>query len=403
MAKTTADTTLVTGAATAYKNYDNDPAIYSGLDKVIKKGTELAEDSLKIERENKQKIDIGWDKISKDILDNNGDLQTNVDKSFTRAMMDSLKEEYILARRSNDKEALDNIQQKISKEQKYLKKYTDLRIDVVGVVDEVTGKISDGLSSAMDGTKEKAILTDIASENHEQVFVERKDENGNINQVRVFKGKTEGGEEYELTLEELESSIVRDSAKEAVAFGEFINKTAGTTFTKKNAMEAISNIVPSDSQGLRGFVANDVDLRGGRNFKSMLSDDKLLRQEVNDALIADERFNTDGNDVIDDDEFEVYLNAIVDINAKDLKGNSIWGGNAEEWMKYCRPIVMEKLYASLINADDEERVSARAKRKYPDLPKEEREIKYLQDLEDEKNNEEEGGGDEININEIGKQ
>ena len=36
MAKTTADTTLVRGAATAYKNYDNDPAIYSGLDKVIK-------------------------------------------------------------------------------------------------------------------------------------------------------------------------------------------------------------------------------------------------------------------------------------------------------------------------------------------------------------------------------
>ena len=388
MAKTTADTTLVRGAATAYKNYDNDPAIYSGLDKVIKKGTELAEDSLKIERENKQKINSGWDKISKDILDNDGNLQTNVDKSFTREMMDGLKEEYILARRSNDKEAVDNIQQKISKEQKYLKKYTDLRIDVAGVVDEVTGKMSGGLSSAMDGTKEKAILTDIASENHEQVFVDREDENGNINQVRVFKGKTEGGEEYELTLEELESSIVRDSAKEAMAFGEFINKTAGTTFTEKNAMEAISNIVPSDSQGLRGFVANDVDLRGGRNFKSMLSDDKSLRKQVNDALIADERFNTIDDGVIDDDEFEVYLNAIVDINAKDLNGNSIWGGNAEEWMKFSRPIVTEKLYASLQNADNEERVAVRAKRKYPDLPKEEREIKYLQDLEDEKNSEE---------------
>lgn len=388
MAKTTADETLVRGAATAYKNYDNDPAIYSGLNKVIEKGVKLAEDSLRIERENKQKINSGWDKISKDILDNDGNLQTNVDKNFTRAMMSTLKEEYVLARQSNDNEALDDINQRINKEKKYLKKYTDLRFDVAGVVDEVTGKISDGLSSAMDGTKEKAILTDIASENHEQVFVDREDENGNINQVRVFKGKTEGGEEYELTLEELESSIVRDSAKEAMAFGEFTNKTVGTNFTEKNAIEAISNIVPTDSQGLRGFVANDVDLRGGRNFKSMLSDDKSLKQEVNDALIADERFNTDGNDVIDEAEFEVYLNAIVDVNAKDLNGNSIWGGNAEEWMKYSRPIVIEKLYASLLNADNEERVSARAKKAYPDLPKEEREIKYLQDLEDEKNSEE---------------
>ena len=36
MAKYTSDGNLIQGAATAYKNYDNAPGMYAGLDKAIK-------------------------------------------------------------------------------------------------------------------------------------------------------------------------------------------------------------------------------------------------------------------------------------------------------------------------------------------------------------------------------
>ena len=40
MAKYTSDANLIQGAATAYKNYDNAPGMYAGLDKVVKAGTD---------------------------------------------------------------------------------------------------------------------------------------------------------------------------------------------------------------------------------------------------------------------------------------------------------------------------------------------------------------------------
>tara|TARA_R110002167_G_scaffold187469_1_gene388633 strand:+ start:162 stop:1430 length:1269 start_codon:yes stop_codon:yes gene_type:complete len=46
MAKYTSDANLIQGAATAYKNYDNAPGMYAGLDKAIKAGADMSKQAM---------------------------------------------------------------------------------------------------------------------------------------------------------------------------------------------------------------------------------------------------------------------------------------------------------------------------------------------------------------------
>ena len=71
------NTALIQGAGVAYRNYDNVPGMYGGLDKVITAGTEMMEGAVKefeAEEKKKQEIEKRWNDTSDQVLLNAGAL-----------------------------------------------------------------------------------------------------------------------------------------------------------------------------------------------------------------------------------------------------------------------------------------------------------------------------------------
>ena len=63
------NTSLIGGAAVAYRDYDNMPGMYAGLDKVIKAGSEMIGGAVKDFEEEKKKqeaIEKAWDDSATD-------------------------------------------------------------------------------------------------------------------------------------------------------------------------------------------------------------------------------------------------------------------------------------------------------------------------------------------------
>ena len=71
------NTSLIGGAAVAYRDYDNMPGMYAGLDKVIKAGSEMIGGAVKDFEEEKKKqeaIEKAWDDSADQVILNAGSL-----------------------------------------------------------------------------------------------------------------------------------------------------------------------------------------------------------------------------------------------------------------------------------------------------------------------------------------
>ena len=372
MASRAADATLVKGAAIAYRNYDNDPSVYAGLDKAIQSGIKVISDEVARRQKRIQDINDKADKTFK-VDDPQEHL---VDKNFTRNIIDDQQERWIQAVRDGDKDLQASIENEMKVEGEYIQRYDNL-MDGVALTREMGIK-------AQEGTDHLAILTSVRAGEHSQEFVEREDADGNTTKVRVFTGITEGGLEYSHTLDELEDMAVvfNPDVEGALVTGynDYLNRTAGTTFTPTNAQNRINKFIPSKPNSLRAFLYGEI--ADGQNFSDLLQTDNT-RQEVNAALEGDEKFDTDGTLGISDEEFGVYVNAVMNPYAEDLNGDRIWA-NKDDWMKFTRPIVHEKMYNALMNRDSEIKIMKLAEKEFPNETKEEAYRLYQEKIAEEK-------------------
>jgi len=108
MAKYTSDTNLIRGAATAYKNYDNMPGMYAGLDKITEAGMGMVDTAVKdFEAEKKKQeeeakaakakqdaIEKSWNDSADQVLLNAGTLGDTL-YSSTSDEMRQLKKLYL--------------------------------------------------------------------------------------------------------------------------------------------------------------------------------------------------------------------------------------------------------------------------------------------------------------------
>lgn len=395
MASRAADATLVKGAAVAYRNYDNDPSVYAGLDKAIQSGIKVISDEVARRQKRIQDINDRADETFK-VDDPQEHL---VDKNFTRNIINDQQERWIQAVRDGDKDLQASIENEMKVEGEYIQRYDNL-MDGVALTREMGIK-------AQEGTDHLAILTSIRAGEHSQEFVERDDGEGNITKVRVFTGVTAGGLEYSHTLDELEDMAVvfNPDVEGALVTGynDYLNRTAGTTFTPTNAQNRINKFIPSKPNSLRAFLYGEI--ADGQNFSDLLQTDNT-RQEVNAALESsaalegDEiskfsRFDTDGTPGISDEEFEVYVNAVMNPYAEDLNGDRIWA-NKDDWMKFTRIIVHEKMYNALMNRDSEIKIMKLAEKEFPNETKEEAYRLYQEKIAEEKDEVTGGVGSQFN-------
>ena len=381
MATRTGDTNLIKGAATAYKNYDNVSGMYTGLDKIIKKGSEISKDAFKKKEEKlaadllkkevedkkqeikKDSIDKSWDEAVGTTLENSGSFKTQKDYDFTfNKLNNEIKNNFIEAQGPPvDQKKLAEATTALNNEKAYIDDVVAFR-NQLSEMDLSKAMQNTGSAGGNDG-RQKSILTAFLNEEYE---VSEKDGE------RYYTMIDSNNETHTLTMAQVEDMYIPQATESVNNYYNVFDTYAG----KDNLVEGtvrrkVENSVPSDVKGLRAFVSDDNF--DGENFRSVLDNDKNLKQEVMQAFEDPTQnpnvmFDSDGNGTIDEAEFERMKDAIID------PYNPIWASGEDgktdmkKWQSFTSTIVVDKLTNGIMNTKPKK---AKSNQEYYDLTTEE--------------------------------
>ena len=358
MVKYTSDTNLIRGAAAAYKDYSNAPGMYSGLDQTISAGLETVETAMqgrKAEQERikkeeeeakakKSKQDNEWFNISGDVYANAGSFMKDVEYKNTAASISALKEKYIAAQESGDSEEMAAVMIEFNNIKKSVDEHKAFR--------ETITHPEYGISNAM---KHSGIAPGDNGEDHDFLIGLTKEE---------YTITTEGGKKYynvggvKKTMQEIQDMTILKDFKPFNRYSEFLDDYRDVKNIDKENVEykVRNNILPSDTKGLRAFMADD-GFGNGETFLQLLNkplskENKTAGLKSNRDLIEKELLNTIFNidndeDNISDTEWENFTNAIVDPKNKFWENN----GGIKGWEKNARTIATEQLTNGIINSN----------------------------------------------------
>ena len=311
------DSNLIQGAATAYRNYDNAPGMYSGLDKVIKTGTEIglkaiadkktaddkavidAETALAAEKQKKKDQDNAWYKAAGDTYNAAGSFMKvdGPELTDTIALLDALQPEYTKAMESGtaaEKAAVNARYQAIKTSvdgHKQLR--ADISDDLIGASD---ANFNTGTLGGDDG-RFGDFLTGLLKEDYKITY--ETDDNG-LKQ----KMYTVGDASY--SLEQINEKTVRKNRKPAVDYYDARTKISKKkTYDEAETRMVVKNIVPQGYNEMRDFMRGDYFDTG--NFASLLEKDReRLKLEIG------AQFDLDNKNGIDDKEFDNFISAATD-------------------------------------------------------------------------------------------
>jgi len=352
------NTALIQGAGVAYRNYDNAPGMYSGLDKVIEAGTGMMKEAVKgfeteqkrIEEEakaakaEKAKQDKDWFDLSGDVYANAGSFMKDVEYKDTAAKITALKKEYLAAQKSGSAEEMAAVQIKFNNIKSDIDDHKAFR--------ETITDPEYGLSAAMDhsGVKDgsngedKAFMTGLIKED--------------------YTITTEGGKKYynvggvKKTMAEIkEMAILKDNVPFATYHQTRKKYATAKSWNKEDAyFEVKNNIVPKTINGLKAFVA-DNGFGNGKNFTALLNDSKnkaAIKKEI-DASLFDKGTMVKGklvgaNDgIISDAEYDQFVLAVTDSRHKTWK-QADGSYDEQAWQEHTSKIVTEQLVNGMGNA-----------------------------------------------------
>ena len=330
---------LIQGAATAYRNYDNAAGMYSGLDKVTQAGMGVVDEAVKgyeaeqekLEKEAKaaqakaDKLNDNWNTLASGVYESAGSFMKDVEYKDTVASVKALRQEYIDAQNSKDAEKMAEVKIKFNNINSEITAHKEFRAKLThpeyGMSDFVTG------------------------DNREYM-------NGFINEDYVIGRNDKGKKTYTVngvtkTMEEINKMVDVKNMKPYGDYGKLLNdySTSKTKGNKNNLLLAIRNsIVPDQENPLRAFL-NDKGFGNGQTFSD------LLNETGNRASIEKEimntAFNGDGGG-ISDPEYKNFINAIVNPDNEFWKNN----GGASAWKNQSRTIATELLANGAENAWD---------------------------------------------------
>jgi hypothetical protein len=344
MAKYTSDASLISGAGKAYKNWDNVPGMYAGLDKISEAGTEIMQTALEKQEEKrkeeeaaklkKAQQDKDWYDISKDVYVNAGSFMKDVEYKYTVAQVNALKADFIEAQESGDAEQMAAVQIEFNNIK------TD--IDDHKAFRETITDPDYGLSEAMknsgvvggDGGEDLEFMTGLIAEDY---------------QIETIDGKKyyKVGDVSKTMKEIKDMAILKDMVPFAKYQETRQKYTRSRIWNREDAtFEVKNNIVPKDFNGLRAFLA-DEGFGNGKNFTALLNDAKnkeAIKNKINTTL-----FDTDGTAGISDEEYAEFALAVVDPKHKTWSDGQGGYDNAA-WQTHATEIATEQLTNGMENA-----------------------------------------------------
>lgn len=336
MAKYTGDANLISGAAAAYKNYDNAPGMYDGLDKIVKSAQEAskiikaekAKAELEKEAEEKKKTDqdAAWYKVAGGAYENAGGFQKDVEYKSTVSALNDLQPRWVAAMNggtAEEKAAVsleyNNIRDEINDHKAFREEITDPEY---GLSDALSNSGVVGGNDARD----KTFLTALIAEEYEV------SNNDDGEKIYTIDGVSK-------TMSEIKDMAVLKDAIPFTAYEQTRDKRGGAKKFDRQGTEfdIRTNVVPKDFNKLRAFVS-DAGHGSGENLADLLRKDKEgITSEIDKTL-----FDANGDNKISDDEFEQFIQAVVDpyhVTWENEDGTHDKG----KWQKHTTNIAIERL------------------------------------------------------------
>ena len=343
-----ANTSLIQGAGVAYRDYSNAPGMYSGLDKIIKVGTDMSTkamqdieaEKLRVQQEEedakalKAQQDKDWYNLSGDVYANAGSFMKDVEYKDTSQRLTALKQDFIDAQNSGDPEEMAAVQIKFNNIKSDIDDHKAFR--------ETITNPDYGLSAAMDHSgvfegdngEDKAFMTKLIAEEYEI-----KDIDGKKHYVIDGVAKT---------MKEIKEMAV---VKDLVPFNKYHETrqkySRAKNFNKEDAhFEVRNNVIPKDINGLRAFLADD-GFGNGKNFTALLNDSK--NKEAIKKEISTQLFDTDNSGDISDTEYDEFVLAFIDPKHKTWLQEDGTYDNAA-WQNHATQIATEQLVNGMANS-----------------------------------------------------
>ena len=326
------NTSLIRSAATAYKNWDNIPGIYDGLDKAIEGGMEMMEEGLtglKKEKIIDERLKGKFNELATDIYDNyDGSFKTDVDYKHTIQEVESMEQEYYDALKSNDPELLTEAKLKFNNLDSEIQTTKELRKSITDP--------EFGMSNAVKGSNRLIVNTWLA-ENYE-----KSGEGGNYTYTMDIPGLGK----VTKTRQEIEAMALMKNNLPNEAYTKVFRKYIGTKKagnTELLAYDLGQNVVPTKKNDLDVFL-NDEGFAAGGTFTDLMMkpNNKKYYSELYGGIIKSYDMNPT------EDDYDEFVDAIANPN------NKFWQTQPKgSWEETSRQIAIETLTNAVVNGHNE--------------------------------------------------
>jgi len=345
---------LIQGAATAYRNYDNMPGMYAGLDKVTKAGTDMMDEAVKgyeaeqarIKKEEeeataeKKRQDGEWYDVTGQVYENAGSFMKDIEFKDVTNQITALKPRFIAAKESGNPEEMAAVMIEFNNIKNSVDDHKAFRADVSNPEFGVSNAMKHSGIEPGDNGEDHEFLTGLLKEDYKII---RRDGQTYYNVGGVEK-----------TMKDIKAmTIYRDQLPYNAAADALNTFGDAKSYNRASGEHHIrTKVLPKDTKGMRAFMADD-GFGNGETFLELLN--KPLSKENEAAGLKSNReviekellsgiFNTDSDkDSISDDEWNNFTNAIVDPK------NAFWKGNEQAWEKTSRIIATEQLANGIDN------------------------------------------------------
>jgi len=339
---------LIQGAATAYKNYDNAPGMYAGLDKAIKAGTDTMNTAVKdyeAEKQKKRDQDNVWYKAAGETYENAGSFMKadGPELTDTIALLDVLQPEYTKAMESGTAAEKAAVVGRYNNIKAGVETHKQLRADISdNLIGASEANFNAGTLVGDDG-RFGDFLTGLIKEDYKITYETNKE---GVKQ----KMYTVGDASY--TLEQINKRTVRKDIVPAQNFYKALDSLGanGVQYNDGKVKRAVDSIIPSGFNETREFM------RGknftGKNIGEVMSlpenragIEATINRQLFDSGSGEGSIKGDG--IIQDGEFENFVSAATD------PYHPMWnkGGKVDKqgWEKSSRAIATELLVNSISN------------------------------------------------------
>jgi len=299
------NTSLIGGAAVAYRNYDNMSGMYAGLDKVIKAGSEMMDDAVKGFEEEKKKqeaIEKAWDDSADQVILNAGSLGDTLYNFTSDEVGGDLKKLYLEGVNEKDPKKRREAMRQLQAHSTWVQDHKQMNL-AYAKAKAGTGEVElSNWYKSKRGLEEAYIIDQIMGQKYTKTS---RGEDGDIifhipaDAKNGYPAREVPSKEYNNMLMPKNYTITANTEKLQAS----VNKLE--IFDEDVAMQSIQNSLPNNEREFLAAIHDDVS---GKNLITMLNTSETLDREILGAIDPN-AWDADSDGVLDPTEKANFIDA----------------------------------------------------------------------------------------------